>query len=265
MKKISVCIITFNSEKTLLQCIASIHLQTIRPFEIFVVDQGSTDATLHLLKQRRIRVIKNDENNLAKARNIALRAARTNYLLFIDHDICLEPEWIRHAVPCLTSRIIAVGGIVIESDSSSYGRWAKIHLSQQSARKEYIAGSNFLCITKKILSLGGFNTKYKTNYEDVTISKLIKEQGYRFVTSKKSISHHLKTYTFTTLYEIHWKYTFYDWPEPNTFRNLLTKLFVNMYITLKYCFRDKSIFWLNLPLFFMQSKHDLHYFLKYGR
>jgi len=48
---ISVCIATYNSEKTLRACLDSIFRQTVKPKEVLVCDGGSTDRTLEVLKE----------------------------------------------------------------------------------------------------------------------------------------------------------------------------------------------------------------------
>jgi len=79
MPEISLIIVTCNSEKYIIPCLDSIFNQEYRDVEIFVVDNGSTDATISLVEKKypQIKLLKNKQNSGAcKARNIGIAASR---------------------------------------------------------------------------------------------------------------------------------------------------------------------------------------------
>jgi GT2 family glycosyltransferase len=87
---LSIIILTYNSVNYIDNCLKSIYknIEDIK-FEAIVVDSGSTDGTLDILKRQRpnLNVILLDRNyGTAYSRNIAIRKARGNYLLFLDSD-----------------------------------------------------------------------------------------------------------------------------------------------------------------------------------
>ena len=98
MKQIrfSVVIPTFNAAKTVVSSVNSCLHQSLAPFEIIVVDDGSTDETVSLLEGQfsdTIKLIKLPENcGPAHARNVGIKAARGHYIAFQDADDYWHPE-----------------------------------------------------------------------------------------------------------------------------------------------------------------------------
>lgn len=94
---ISIIIVNFNSEHYLLDCVNSILQQNSLEVEIFVVDNHSSDQSLHLLQQayandKRLNIISNEKNlGFSKANNLAVAKARGNYLLFLNPDTQVKP------------------------------------------------------------------------------------------------------------------------------------------------------------------------------
>jgi GT2 family glycosyltransferase len=95
---VSVLLVTWNSAPFLPACFASIDRQDYRDVEVIVVDNASTDATHDLLRSRESqwRVIYNDSNSgFAAAQNEAIRASRGEWLLCLNPDVMLAPDFIR--------------------------------------------------------------------------------------------------------------------------------------------------------------------------
>jgi len=82
--KISVIMSVFNGERYLREAIDSILSQTFADFEFIIVNDGSTDNSLSLIKgyaDKRIRVIDNGQNiGLTKSLNKAIKQARGEYI-----------------------------------------------------------------------------------------------------------------------------------------------------------------------------------------
>ncbi len=92
---VSIILPTYNCAGFLPDSIGSILLQTYDSYEIIVVDDGSTDNTREVLKpfMQRIQYIHLVKNKgLPAARNTGIRAARGEYLAFIDADDLWLPE-----------------------------------------------------------------------------------------------------------------------------------------------------------------------------
>ena len=98
---VSVLLVTWNSAQYLLECFASIDRQTCRDVEVIVVDNASHDGTRQILSQREAvwRVIYNAENaGFAAGQNQAIRAARGDWLLCLNPDVMLAPDFMERLV-----------------------------------------------------------------------------------------------------------------------------------------------------------------------
>ncbi|MBU1088047.1 MAG: glycosyltransferase family 2 protein [Candidatus Omnitrophica bacterium] len=97
MDKISAIIVTWNAEKFLAKCLDSVFSQSIAPFEVFVVDNGSTDKTIEIIKKTfpEVLLIENKQNKgFCTANNQAINKAKADYILTLNSDIVLEPDYI---------------------------------------------------------------------------------------------------------------------------------------------------------------------------
>ncbi len=84
----SVIIPVFNGEKYLDEAISSVLAQTLKPEEIIIVDDGSTDSTAEVVKKYHGSVLYSYQSNkgAAAARNTGLRMAKCDFISFIDAD-----------------------------------------------------------------------------------------------------------------------------------------------------------------------------------
>jgi len=98
--KISIVIACYNEESKIGTCLNSLLNQTKRPFEIIVVDGGSKDRTVSIVKtlQKNNKSIKliheSGERSPANARNMGWKAATGDYILFLDADWEFEINFI---------------------------------------------------------------------------------------------------------------------------------------------------------------------------
>ena len=93
--KISIIIPVFNVENYLKRCLDSILAQTFREFQVYIVDDGSTDQTgvicdEYAKKDKRITVIHKQNEGVSIARNTAIEMATGEYFLFFDGDDHVE-------------------------------------------------------------------------------------------------------------------------------------------------------------------------------
>ncbi len=97
--KLTVVIISKNAEQLIKDCLSSVSFAD----EIIVVDAGSTDKTNDIAKKFGAKIIQGESNNFAQQRNIGLKAARGEWILYIDTDERVSPE--------LTEEIKSISGL----------------------------------------------------------------------------------------------------------------------------------------------------------
>lgn len=92
----SIIVPAFNVEVTLAKTLQTLLAQTYPAFEIIIVDDGSSDGTARIAhefaRDRRIRVIRQENRGLAGARNTGIAAARGDVIGFCDADDLWLPE-----------------------------------------------------------------------------------------------------------------------------------------------------------------------------
>ena len=93
----SVIVAVFNGEEIIGGCLESLSKQSLKDFEVIVVDDGSTDATLKRLKTIKIpklRVLTQEHKGAGAARNFGAKKAKGDILVFVDADMTFEEDFI---------------------------------------------------------------------------------------------------------------------------------------------------------------------------
>lgn len=95
---VSVNIPTYNSEKTLDECLSSVVSQTYRNIEIIVIDSYSRDRTLEIAKKYGAKIYFGRSTDLSQRRGIGVEKSLGKYILLLDSDQILEPDAITKCV-----------------------------------------------------------------------------------------------------------------------------------------------------------------------
>ncbi|MUT68739.1 glycosyltransferase family 2 protein [Paenibacillus sp. NEAU-GSW1] len=91
----SIVIPTYNGLHLLKEAIASIRRSTKAPYELIIVDNGSTDGTIEYLQEHNIVFISHPANTgFPVACNWGLRLARGEYLLLLNNDVLVTEHWL---------------------------------------------------------------------------------------------------------------------------------------------------------------------------
>ncbi|WP_251955184.1 glycosyltransferase family 2 protein [Limosilactobacillus reuteri] len=105
---VSVIVPTYNSERTIEKCIESLLGQTLPNFDIYVIDDGSTDKTFTCLKKfdadHRVHIYTQANKGVSSARNNGLKRVRTKYITFVDSDDFVSPTYLERLVHGIESR-----------------------------------------------------------------------------------------------------------------------------------------------------------------
>lgn len=91
MVKVSIIVPVYNVEKYIEKCILSLINQSLREIEIILINDGSTDGTIGILreyekKDNRIRVIDQENRGISYSRNIGINMAKGEFIGFVDSD-----------------------------------------------------------------------------------------------------------------------------------------------------------------------------------
>lgn len=93
MPSISIIIPTYNMHKQLVRCLGSVDQQTMKPDEVTVVDDGSTDGTSDVvgaIHELPVHVIRQEHAGASAARNRGFAESKGDYMMFLDADVVLK-------------------------------------------------------------------------------------------------------------------------------------------------------------------------------
>lgn len=103
MRKVLVSIIVpvYNVEKYIRKCVESIIDQDYENIEIILVDDGSPDNSGSIIRQisskdKRIKVVQKKNGGVSSARNAGLELATGDYVMFVDGDDWVEPDYVSY-------------------------------------------------------------------------------------------------------------------------------------------------------------------------
>ena len=111
MTDISIITPAYNSEKYIAETIQSVLSQTYSNWELIIVDDGSTDSTLEVVKEfakkeSRIKYIYQENGKQGKARNRAIKEAQGEYLAFLDADDVWKADKLEKQLNCLQEQSV---------------------------------------------------------------------------------------------------------------------------------------------------------------
>ncbi len=99
--KISVIVPVYNVEEYLPKCLDSIINETFKDIEIIVINDGSKDNSEKIIdqykkKDKRIVALSKENGGQGSARNMGLKKARGEYIVFVDSDDWIEKGMLEH-------------------------------------------------------------------------------------------------------------------------------------------------------------------------
>ncbi|MCF0051775.1 glycosyltransferase [Dyadobacter sp. LJ53] len=204
--KISVCIPTYNQAAYVGLTIRSVMVQTLLPDEIIVSDDCSTDETWEILEKLAteigiMSIIRQKSNKgLAGNTDDSLRAATGDYIVKLDSDDALFPDYIKTLSTLLTEHPQAgyAHAAVREIDHNGYAgeprrllRGAGFVTSENAlkwALKGYRVAANILMFRREALEKAGYIQCRQDFAEDYFLSVCIAKAGYGNVYSPEILS-----------------------------------------------------------------------------
>ncbi len=180
---ISFIIPVLNGEKFMAQCVEHIITEMREGDELIVVDNGSTDATLDIVRRYdRARILEYPDSTIAFLRNRGVEVAHGDLYAFIDSDVIICKGW-RAAVESV------IGDESIHATGSKYDIPEKPHWIERawySKRSKglrpinYINSGNLIVRRAAFEAVGGFNEKLVTD-EDCDLGERLNRDGYAVV------------------------------------------------------------------------------------
>ncbi|RYC05834.1 glycosyltransferase family 2 protein [Nocardioides zhouii] len=172
MTKVSIVIPCYNGGGLVQEAVTSALAQTHPAVEVLVVDDGSTDSTTletlkHIEKAGQARVIRQENQGLCAARNRGIEESAGAYILPLDHDDEIYPDYAAKAVDVLDSR--AEVGIVYgraERFGATTGDWYLPDFSMGRMLATNLIYATAMFRRADWETVGGYSTYMQHGYED---------------------------------------------------------------------------------------------------
>lgn len=99
MNLVSIIVPVYNAERYLSRCLESLLRQSYKHIEIIIVDDGSNDSSIEIAKtyldrDDRIVALTSEHKGVSVARNLGLRKAKGEYILFVDADDYVDKDYV---------------------------------------------------------------------------------------------------------------------------------------------------------------------------
>lgn len=203
--RLSVIIPAYNADKYIGKCLDTVIAQDIDSMEMIVVNDGSTDQTMDIVKQYElgypnIRVISTANKGVSHARNIGLRKAKGRYITFVDADDYIEPGMYRKMlaileqydadlVECSCRKVKPNGNLITEMHLKRTileGKACLSHYLQQKAVLNYVVNKIYKCelMEGKRFPLMKYSEDYYMNvllHEEAGRKVIIPDVFYNYV------------------------------------------------------------------------------------
>ncbi|MFP4134896.1 MAG: glycosyltransferase family 2 protein [Halothece sp.] len=196
----SIIIPTYNRQPILEKCIEALENQVmtdqhlVSGYEIIIVDDGSTDETISWLKQQsfpHVRFFQQDHQGPATARNLGIKKAQGEIIIFIDSDLVVTENFIQSHGNCLSQNYDSAFtyGRVINTSNFENPTAEPYKLTDFSAA--YFATGNVAIHRQWLEKAGLFDPQFQLyGWEDLELGVRLKKLGLKLIKCPHAIGYH---------------------------------------------------------------------------
>ena len=194
--KLSVCITTFNEEKSISDLINSLLVQTKKPDEIVIVDGGSTDDTVRIIrhlqkKDNKIKLLI-EKGSIAKGRNIAIDLAKGPLIASIDAGCVAKADWLEKLTEIFKHENVGISAGFYEMPAvNSLQRAVNMYIGIIPEKYDpitFIPSTRSVVFKKSIWEeIGGFSEKLGNTAEDTKFFSEAVKRGVKISNIKEAI------------------------------------------------------------------------------
>lgn len=207
-----------NEGRTIELLLDSIISQTKKPDEVIIVDGGSSDNTLELIKKHKINKLLNvkvfsKSGNISKCRNLAVRKSACDIIVISDAGCVLDKNWLKHITSPFKDKVVdVVAGFYKGLPKTNFERSLVpfVLVMPDKAKVDFLPASRSMAIRKKIFeNVGGFSEKLDQG-EDYDLAKRLKNRGAKIVFEKKAVVGWIPRSNIISAFKMFYKYAYGD-------------------------------------------------------
>lgn len=213
--KVTVIIVNWNGERFLERCLTALMAQTLKPHEIILVDNASSDGSIAIVQRfPSVRLIALDQNSgFARGNNLATEASseESEWIALLNPDAYAEPGWLEALLSAARrnpiydmfgSKLVnAADPTVLDGVGDAYhmsGRvWRTGHglpvPDAAECEREVFSPCAAAAMYRRsaLQEVGGFDEDYFCYVEDVDLGFRLRLAGYRCLYVPQSVVHHV--------------------------------------------------------------------------
>jgi len=180
--KVSIIIPAYNQAQYLADAIESALKQTVL-CRVIVVNDGSTDNTAEIAQNYPVMLINKKNGGLPNARNTGIREANSEWILTLDSDDIIAPDFVEK---CL-KKAEQTGAAIIGTGQKEFGDSANEHIfNERPEFKDFLMANQINCCSlfKKQVwkTVGGYDERMNLGYEDWDFWLRATRAGYTVAT-----------------------------------------------------------------------------------
>ncbi len=198
----SIVIPTYNRKPILEKCLRALEKQTYcGSYEVVVVDDGSTDDTIPWLQEQaltfpHVRLLQQNHQGPAAARNFGVEQAAGDTIVFIDSDLVVTEVFLQAHIEAMTQAQQSLGhnrlftyGAVINTSNFDAPTAEAYKITDFSAA--YFATGNVMIFRQWLLQAGLFDTQFSLyGWEDLELGIRLKNLGLKLVKVPEAVGYH---------------------------------------------------------------------------
>jgi glycosyltransferase involved in cell wall biosynthesis len=198
---ISIVIPTYNRLPILEKCLRALETQTFpeNQYEVVVVDDGSSDATVEWLQNTQlphVQILRQNHCGPSAARNMGVENARGEMIVFIDSDLVVTPSFLAEHTQAWQSaqqkvghdRLFTYGAVI---NTSNFGNPTAEPYKLTDFSAAYFATGNVMIPKHWLQAVGLFDTQFSLyGWEDLELGVRLKQQQIQLVKAPKAVGYH---------------------------------------------------------------------------
>jgi GT2 family glycosyltransferase len=213
---VSIIVLNYNGAQYLPECIGSVLRSNYPNFEVVVVDNGSHDNSMSILRSlstNKLKIVECGKNlGFAGGNNIGFKHTTGDYVVFLNNDTRVDPEWLHELVTAVKGdstigaaqpKILLLGTSVKKFDSAgdfidSYATpvsraRGQIDFGQHEKIEEIFSGRGAALLVNRCLfqDMSPFDSDFYLQYEDIDLCWRLRLLGYRILYVPKAIVYHI--------------------------------------------------------------------------
>ena len=188
-QSLSIIIPNYNGERTIGTCLEALIAHRDDGCEIVVVDDGSFDGSVEVIKRYPVNLVRLEHGGASAARNAGAAGSTGEALFFIDNDCIVTAATLPRVRKILSEQPpdVVVGGTYtpVPYDAGFFGAFQSAFINYSETRNagepDYLATHALVIRAGPFKEIGGFREDFLPILEDVEFSHRLRRSGYRLI------------------------------------------------------------------------------------